>query len=453
MVSTSGHPEEPLIGAIISRRWTLVRKLGEGGMGEVYAAEPVDAGSRVALKILRREFFADSDVRSRFLDEGRTCMRLVHPNIVRVLECAQAEDGSPYIAMELLEGVPLGAYMSSGARISVAQAAPILQSILAGLGAAHASGIVHRDLKPDNVFLNRDRAGAFVVKVLDFGIAKVMEAAGGMGQRTRTGMLLGTPAYMSPEQARSARTVDQRADLWSAGVLLYEMLTGRSAFPAPNEYARLAAVLSIEPEPVERIDASLAPLSGFFERALKKDRDERFASAAEMSQALVAALPKLPRHSVHPPEAAPPGTPGRIPDGAAGAAAPVVGGAGAPALGGAAAAGPLRPSRAPSGITPTSGAGGSGPVPGGEVEAPEESHGRERGSTLASAADPRGTLQSASPQVRMVPSADAKASSKSGALFGREVRGRGVPVGLVVVLVLCALLIGFLLGWSVRPMA
>jgi eukaryotic-like serine/threonine-protein kinase len=428
-------------------------------MGEVYAAEPVDPGPRVALKILRREFFTDSDVRSRFLEEGRTCMRLVHPNIVRVLECAQAEDGSPYIAMELLEGVPLGAYMSSGARISVAQAAPILQSILAGLGAAHASGIVHRDLKPDNVFLNRDRAGAFVVKVLDFGISKVMDVAGGMGQRTRTGMLLGTPAYMSPEQARSARAVDQRADLWSAGVLFYEMLTGRSAFPAPNEYARLAAVLSVEPEPVERIDPSLAPLSGFFERALKKDREERFASAAEMAQALAAALPKLPRHSAHPGESAPPAAPGRIPEGALGAGAPVVGGAGASVAGGAgasiigasAAAGPLRPSRAPSGITPSSGPGGGGSVPGGEVENPEESH--ARGSTLASAGGPRGTLQSASPQVLMAPPAGANAASKGGALFGRQPRGRAVPVGLVVVLVLCALSIGFLLGWSFARMA
>ena len=114
------------------------------------------------------------------------------------------------------------------------------------------------------MFLTRDPSGTFVVKVLDFGIAKVMDVAGGMGSRTRTGMLLGTPAYMSPEQASSARDVDQRADLWSAGVLFYEMLTGRVAFPAPTEYARLAALLSVEPEPIERCDPSLAPLAPFF---------------------------------------------------------------------------------------------------------------------------------------------------------------------------------------------
>lgn len=407
MASTSRHPADALLGAVISRRWTLVRKLGEGGMGEVYAAEPLDGGPPVALKILRRDYMSDAEVRSRFLEEGRTCMRLVHPNIVRVTECAQAEDGSPYIAMELLEGVPLGAYMQSGARISVAQAAPILQAVLAGLAAAHACGIVHRDLKPDNVFLNRDRGGTFVVKVLDFGIAKVMEAAGGMGHRTRTGMLLGTPEYMSPEQARNARDVDQRADLWSAAVLLYEMLTGRAAFPAPTEYARLAAVLSSEPEPVERIDPALAPLSRFFERALKKDRDERFASASEMAHALAASAPNAGRHGVQ-------------------------------ALGEAAAA-PVRVEAM------------AAPV---RVEAarPEDSPGRGRGGTLASPADPRGALQSALPQVRVVSTAPRPIPGSGplallGSLGGLG-NGRAVPAGRVAILVVCALVAGLLLGWA-----
>jgi eukaryotic-like serine/threonine-protein kinase len=280
-----------IAGAVLSRRWRLIGKLGEGGMGEVHAAEPLEGGSRVAVKVLRREFTADADVRARFLDEGRTCMRLHHANIVRVIECAQADDGTPYLVMELLEGVPLGAYMQHGARVPLAQAAPILQGILSGLAAAHAHGIVHRDLKPDNVFLTRGPNGTFVVKVLDFGIAKVMDVAGGMGTRTRTGMLLGTPAYMSPEQARSARDVDQRADLWSAGVLFYEMLSGRVAFPAPTEYARLAALLSSEPEPIEKTDASLAPLAPFLKRALKKERDERFPTAVDMARALAAVAP------------------------------------------------------------------------------------------------------------------------------------------------------------------
>jgi serine/threonine protein kinase len=258
-------------------------------MGEVYAGDPVHGGPRVAIKVLRQEFLADPVVLARFSEEGRTCGRLIHPNIVRVVECATAEDGSPYIVMDLLEGVPLGAYTQNGERVPVAQAVPILHGILAGLGAAHSQGIVHRDLKPDNVFLVRQSVGTFTVKVLDFGIAKVMDAAGGMGSRTRGGMLLGTPAYMSPEQMKSASDVDQRADLWSAGVIFYEMVTGRVAFPAPTEYARLLAVLSTEPEPIERIDPGLAALAPFVAQSLKKNRDHRFASAAEMAHALAAA--------------------------------------------------------------------------------------------------------------------------------------------------------------------
>jgi serine/threonine protein kinase len=288
-------------GTVLSGRYRLTRKLGEGGMGEVYEAEPLAGGARVALKVLRGEFFADMHVRSRFVDEAKTCMRLVHPNIVRVADCAQTDDGLPYLVMELLEGVPLGAYMRGGARVPVAQATPILQGILAGLGMAHANGIVHRDLKPDNVFLTREPGGRFVVKVLDFGIAKVMDAAGGMGSRTQTGMLLGTPAYMSPEQARNARDVDQRADLWSAGVLFYEMLSGQVAFPAPTEFARLAALLTAEPQPLEQIDPTLAPLAPFVRRALAKDREQRFPTAAEMSRALAEATAAPPQGRSDPP--------------------------------------------------------------------------------------------------------------------------------------------------------
>jgi serine/threonine-protein kinase len=289
MTNAATAAQRSLVGAILSRRFRLTRRLGDGGMGEVYAAEPVEGGATVAIKILLPDFLAETTVLARFVDEARTCMRLIHPNIVRVYECSAAEDGSPYIVMELLEGVPLSAYTQNGGRVPVAQAIPILQGILAGLAAAHAQQIVHRDLKPENVFLTRDAHGQFHVKVLDFGIAKVMDVAGGMGNKTRTGMLLGTPAYMSPEQIKSAKDVDQRADLWSAGVMFYEMLTGRVAFPAPTEYARLSAVLTTTPDPIERIDLQLAPLAPFMQRAMQKDKNLRFQSALEMARALTAA--------------------------------------------------------------------------------------------------------------------------------------------------------------------
>ncbi len=430
-----GSPRS-LTGAVLARRWRVGAKLGEGGMGEVYAADPVSGGPRVAIKVLRPEFVADREVLSRFLEEARMSMRLVHPNIVRVLEGTQAEDGSPFLVMELLDGVPLGAYTQNGGRVPLLQAVPILQGILAGLAAAHSEGIVHRDLKPDNVLLTRDASGTFVVKVLDFGIAKVMDVAGGMGARTRTGVFLGTPAYMSPEQARSARDVDQRADLWSAGVLFYEMLTGRPAFPAPTEFARLAALLSSEPEAVQKIDPTLAPLTGFFERALKKDRNERFSTAGEMARALAAAVPGIGGRASGPPLPlsrlpdvpsvwCPPGDPLT-------AASPRgVGESGRP------------------GKVVTQAAPDTGHVP----ATPE----RGRGGTLSSL----GSVAVVEPPVNVV-IAPPKASfgetlpSKDGPLARRGKgdktadlrRGPAVSVKLVVVLVVAALVAGFLLGWA-----
>jgi serine/threonine-protein kinase len=425
-----------LAGAVISRKWRLVQKLGEGGMGEVYAAEPLDGSARVAVKILKTEFLAESQVLARFVEEARTCMRLIHPNIVRMLECGTAEEGSPYLVMELLEGVPLGAYTQNGGRVPPAQAVPILQGILAGLAAAHAQGIVHRDLKPDNVFLTRANDGTFVVKVLDFGIAKVMDEAGGMGTRTRTGMLLGTPAYMSPEQVKDARDVDQRADLWSAGVMFYEMLTGRAAFPAPTAYARLAAVVTVDPEPVERVDPGLAFLSAFVTRALKKNRDERYASALEMARALASAAPGVVARSD--------GSVGRI----AAAAMPLSRLPEVPSL------------YAPSGPGPTQAVQTTAVVGVGTTLSsafPPTAHADANqrplspGGTLASPATP--PVAEAVPQVVLVsgqgfglgetlPSKDLPVISKS------DERRRGIGPLAVTLLVLVALVAGFLLGFA-----
>lgn len=275
-----------LVGAVLSRRYRLVAPLGEGGMGLVFEAEVLPGsgaqpGQRVAIKLLRADHLADPQVRARFIDEGRACIRLVHPNVIRVFEVGEAEDGSPYIVMERLEGQALSDLAPIGHPISAARAVGIIQAVLAGLGAAHAQGIVHRDLKPENIFVTRETA-----KILDFGIAKVMDAAGGMGGRTRTGMLLGTPAFMSPEQARSARDADHRSDLWSVAVMLYEILTGRQAFSAPTEFARITQILTVEPDPPSSASPTLAPFDAFFRHALEKERAHRFQSAEEMSHAL-----------------------------------------------------------------------------------------------------------------------------------------------------------------------
>jgi serine/threonine-protein kinase len=415
-----------------------VQKLGEGGMGEVYVADSLDGGPRVAVKALRAEFLAEPQVLSRFVEEARTCLRLIHPNIVRILECGTAEDGSPYIAMELLEGVPLSAYTQNGGRVPIAQAVPILQGILAGLAAAHAQGIVHRDLKPDNVFLTRGAEGTFVVKVLDFGIAKVMDEAGGMGSRTRTGMLLGTPAYMSPEQVKDARDVDQRADLWSAGVMFYEMLTGRVAFPAPTAYARLAAVVSMEPEPIERIDPALASLSAFVTRALKKNRDERFGSALEMARALAVAAPSVVARSD--------GSVGRI----AVAALPL---SRLPEV-------PVAPYGPPSAVGAPAGANFMNTAPSllpPTAQTPEGGPGaRALSTTASSAVTAAPSLLDNGQQVVVVanqalalgetlPSKDLPVIAH---VEAPAQAARGVPLRWVSLLVLAALAAGFLLGWT-----
>jgi serine/threonine-protein kinase len=429
---------QSFVGAVLSKRLRLVRVIGEGGMGMVFAAEsvaalstgsgkyPVDAldARPFAVKMLRPEFLADVDVLARFLDEGRTCQRLIHPNILRVYEAAKAEDGTPYIVMELLEGVPLSAYTANGGRVPLGQALTILQGILAGLAAAHSQGVVHRDLKPENVFLAREASGQFQIKLLDFGIAKVMDAAGGMGSRTRTGAFLGTPAYMSPEQVKDPRGVDPRSDLWSAGVMTWEMLTGKVAFPAPTEYARLAAVATFNPDSLERFDASLATISPIVERAMQKDPARRFASALEMARA----LPSTRTSNPPPPMDAQP-TLQTNPN-------------------------PTPLSRLPA--VPSIFGPGSGISPGASSEqtrvAPETpAHPQRPGG---------GTLQSApavqipaTPAPRVVVVSSSSHTMPSHDLPVLEAPGRGiaraVPAWLAVVLVLGALAAGFVMGFAV----
>jgi serine/threonine-protein kinase len=279
-------PSAQLVGAVLNARWKLVRLLGEGGMGAVYEADGLRGEGKRAIKMLHPEFVKEEQIRQRFFAEAQACAALVHPNIARVEASATAEDGTPYLVMELLQGIPLATYLDQGQPIPAQQAAPIIHGVLSALALAHQQRIVHRDLKPDNLFLVRDPRGAYVVKVLDFGIAKVMDAAGGMGAKTRTGVLLGTPGYMSPEQIRNSKGVDPRSDLWSIGIILYEMLTAKQPFPADNEFARLTAVLTEEVTPIERAAPQLANWSGFFKRALSKELPTRFQSADEMAHAL-----------------------------------------------------------------------------------------------------------------------------------------------------------------------
>ena len=257
-------------------------------MGAVYEADSTRGEGKRAIKLLHPEFVKEDQILQRFYAEAQATRTLTHPNIAQVLDSATAEDGTPYLVMELLQGTPLSGYLESGNAIPPSHAIPIIYGVLQALTVAHGRGLVHRDLKPDNLFLVRDARGAFVVKVLDFGIAKVMDVAGGMGHKTRTGVLLGTPGYMSPEQIKNSKGVDPRTDLWSIGIILYEMLTAKPPFPADNEFARLTSVLTEEVVPIEKVAPQLAAWSGFFRRALAKEPAQRFQTADEMGQAISA---------------------------------------------------------------------------------------------------------------------------------------------------------------------
>ncbi|MDI3285350.1 serine/threonine-protein kinase [Polyangium sp. 15x6] len=285
---TTSSPAEKLVGATLNRRFRLVRLLGEGGMGAVYEAESVQGEGKRAVKLLHEEFTRIPEVRDRFLAEVTATKNLVHPNVVPILESAVAEDGSPYLVMELLRGQSLGDKLDGGVIVPVLEAYRITSQILAALSAAHAQRVVHRDLKPDNVFVAKDPGGNEVAKILDFGIAKVMDAAGGMGNKTRTGALIGTPGYMSPEQIKSAKNVDPRSDLWSVATILYQMLTGQLPFEADNDFTRLTAVIVGHPTPITVFAPHLERFTPFFDRALEKDPNKRFQSADEMAQVLAA---------------------------------------------------------------------------------------------------------------------------------------------------------------------
>ena len=281
---------EALIGAVLSSRYRLLRLLGEGGIGAVFEAQDLADGRPYALKLLRPEYAAERRVAHQFLAQAEAATRLDHLNIARCFGHSPPAEPSPYVVNELVDGASIASYLRPGLAYEPQYAVPIARGLLAALAEAHRAGVVHGDIKAGNVFLVPRPDGPPIVKVLDFGAAKVMEAAGGMTTRTRSGAFLGSPVYMSPEQIRGAREVGPRSDLWSAAILVYQLLTGRDPFPAPNDAARLTLVLSGEPAPVDQGKPELCGWRGFFARAFAREVDHRFESAAEMDAAMTEAV-------------------------------------------------------------------------------------------------------------------------------------------------------------------
>jgi serine/threonine-protein kinase len=255
-------------------------------MGSVFLAEQVALGGRpVALKVLNRKLLDDPEFLLRFHDEGASTARIRHPNVVTIYESGQTDDGTPYIAMEYLEGVPLREALRRRGALPVAECAEILQQAARGLNAAHRLGIIHRDLKPDNLFLTRGDEGDLIVKIVDFGIAKLRESA----THTLTGTVLGTPAYMSSEQASGMRSdqLDARSDIYSLGVVAYEMLAGRVPFHSDTPLGYVRKHLLEEPPPFRAVAPGLsvpAQVEAVVMKALAKDREQRYGSVLDFAR-------------------------------------------------------------------------------------------------------------------------------------------------------------------------
>jgi eukaryotic-like serine/threonine-protein kinase len=272
------------IGTVVDK-YTIVRILGRGGMGAVYEARHWKLARRVAIKFLLPDFAANREVLRRFENEAKAAGGLEHPNLAAVTDFGRADDGSPYLVMEFLEGEDCAKLLSRQGSLAASRAANIVVQACRGLAVAHKATIVHRDLKPENLFVTDAGDGSDLIKVLDFGIAKLKVADAGVA--TGTGATFGTAYYMSPEQARGAGEVDPRTDVWSMGVVLYEMLSGRKPFLGEQFLEVIHQILSFEPPPLATLRPDLPPkLIAAVESAMKKDLRERLPSVVALAEAL-----------------------------------------------------------------------------------------------------------------------------------------------------------------------
>ena len=305
---------DPLLGEMLGP-YRLVHLVGLGGMGRVYKGVNPTIRSRVAIKVLSHDGVARPDLVERFFAEARAVNLIRHENIVNVLDLARLPDGRPYIVMEFLDGAPLSQLMALHGRLPLGTLANLVIEALTGLAAAHAKGVVHRDLKPDNVFVTRQGRA----KVLDFGVAKLASAERDGMSPTRAGSLLGTPHYMSPEQALS-REVDARADIYAVGVILYEGATGRKPFEGESVFEILRQQVEDEPPPPRRLAPEMPPAyERVILRAMAKQPGARWPSADELARALADAVEAMPPPAWSPigdrtrPDSLGPPTPARTP--------------------------------------------------------------------------------------------------------------------------------------------
>jgi serine/threonine protein kinase len=295
MNETGAAPVRP--GDLLAGKYRVERILGVGGMGIVVAARHEQLDQMVAIKFVREEALLTEDGAERFLREARASVKLKSEHVARVLDVGKLESGAPYMVMELLEGSDLGEVLETSGPLSFEMAAALVLQACEAVAEAHAAGIVHRDLKPQNLFLTRTVGGSPKLKVLDFGVSKAIGlTSGGMGALTRTRAMLGSPLYMAPEQMRSSRDVDARADIWALGVVLFELLTGRWPFEAETMPELCLKVVTDPPQSLAALRPETPPeFVALIECCLEKDPARRFANAAELATGLEPFVPPASR--------------------------------------------------------------------------------------------------------------------------------------------------------------
>jgi eukaryotic-like serine/threonine-protein kinase len=282
----------PAVGEVLAGKYRIEGVLGVGGMGAVLAAKHLHLDERVAIKVMLPQAMGDGATTVRFLREARAAVKIKSEHVARVTDSGVLDDGRPYIVMEYLIGQDLGAVLEQNGRLSVTETVDYLLQACEAVAQAHALGIVHRDLKPANLFLTVRDDGSACVKVLDFGISKATpqaQARGGVEslQLTTTQTLVGSPMYMAPEQMRTNRPVDGRTDIWSLGVVAYELLTGRLPFEASAMPELCAKILQDDPEPLRKKRPELgADLEATIHRCLEKKPERRFQNLADFASAM-----------------------------------------------------------------------------------------------------------------------------------------------------------------------
>jgi len=277
------------VGDVLAGKYRVNKILGIGGMGMVVAATHLELDQRVAIKFMLPGSHESAETSARFLREAKAAGRLNSDHVCRVMDVGRFDNGAPYIVMEYLQGEDLGAVLRRRSPLRVSEAVDYILQAVEGIAEAHANGIIHRDLKPENLFLHKRNDGSPIIKVLDFGISKFAKGGGS----TSTGNIMGSPAYMAPEQMESSTNVDQRADLWSLGVVLYRMVAGKAPFHGETLPLLCMHVVNDDPEPMS---ATRSDLPDGFEavvmKCLQKEPVDRYRDVGELAQALAPFGPK-----------------------------------------------------------------------------------------------------------------------------------------------------------------